>query len=69
MCSISLHSLKDDNNLRIFEVGIIKIDFTKHDVAKYADMTNQEIINLGNENDAMIFKQIIEAYKRKKEHG
>ena len=32
----------------------IKVDFTKHDVAKYADMTNQEIINLGNENDAMI---------------
>ena len=32
----------------------IKVEFTKHDVAEYAEMTNQEIINLGNENDAMI---------------
>ena len=32
----------------------IKVDFTKHDVAKFADMTNQQIIDLGNENDAMI---------------
>tara|TARA_B100001996_G_scaffold176011_1_gene134375 strand:+ start:596 stop:1855 length:1260 start_codon:yes stop_codon:yes gene_type:complete len=32
----------------------IKVDYTKHDVAKFADMTNKAIIDLGNENDAMI---------------
>ncbi len=32
----------------------IKVDFSKHDVAKSAGMTNEEIVNLGNENDAMI---------------
>ena len=32
----------------------IKVDYSKHDVAEYANMTNKEIIGLGNENDAMI---------------
>ena len=32
----------------------IDVNYSKHEVAKYAGMTNEEIINLGNENDAMI---------------
>ena len=32
----------------------IKVDYSKHDIAKHAGMSNQDIINLGNENDAMI---------------
>ena len=32
----------------------IKVDYSKHDVAEHANMTNKEIISLGNENDAMI---------------
>ena len=32
----------------------IKVDYSKHDVAEHANMTNREIIDLGNENDAMI---------------
>jgi len=35
------------------ETGI-KVDFSKHDVAKAAKTTNEAIIALGNENDAMI---------------
>ncbi len=32
----------------------IKVDYSKHDIAQHAGMSNQDIINLGNENDAMI---------------
>ena len=32
----------------------IDVNYSKHEVAKYAGMTNEGIINLGNENDAMI---------------
>ena len=32
----------------------IKVDYSRHDVAKSANTSNQSIINLGNENDAMI---------------
>ena len=32
----------------------IRVDYSKHDVAEYANMTNKDIIDLGNENDAMI---------------
>ena len=32
----------------------IKVDFSKHDVARAAETSNKEIIALGNENDAMI---------------
>jgi len=39
----------------------IRVDYSKHDVAEHANMTNKEIIDLGNENDVAHRKKGVKA--------
>ena len=53
-CIISLNCNAILMDVSVLGEPSIKVDYSKHDIAKYAGMSNQDIINLGNENDAMI---------------